>query len=202
MRLCLCICVTLRVWNKITDADILQAQCLLTHLPLVPHMGVNKSCQHWPIRHQVIINKNGVLLLIGTPGTNFSEILIKAQNFSVTKMHLIKKVWEMAAIFWWDEFTMRVNKSYESAKVSPRLFSWCLIGAIGIRTWAFIHLTVRRLTARSREVSKPRDSCLDFSNRSEIWKPSRQISERYDHYNTQSRGFETSRDLAVRRLTA
>ena len=29
-----------------------------------------------------------------------------------------------------------------------------------------------------------------------------QISERYDHYNTQSRGFETSRDLAVRRLTA
>ena len=27
------------------------------------------------------------------------------------------------------------------------------------------------------------------------------ISERYDHYNTQSRGFETSRDWAVRRLT-
>ena len=29
-----------------------------------------------------------------------------------------------------------------------------------------------------------------------------QISVRNDHYNTQSRGFETSRDLAVRRLTA
>ena len=29
-----------------------------------------------------------------------------------------------------------------------------------------------------------------------------QISERYDHYNTQSRSFKTSRDLAVRRLTA
>ena len=29
-----------------------------------------------------------------------------------------------------------------------------------------------------------------------------QISERYNHYNIQSRGFETSRDLAVRRLTA
>ena len=28
-----------------------------------------------------------------------------------------------------------------------------------------------------------------------------QISERCDYYNTQSRGFETSRDLAVRRLT-
>ena len=29
-----------------------------------------------------------------------------------------------------------------------------------------------------------------------------QTSERYDHYNIQSRGFETSRDLALRRLTA
>ena len=29
-----------------------------------------------------------------------------------------------------------------------------------------------------------------------------QFSERYDHCNIQSRGFETSRDLAVRRLTA
>ena len=28
------------------------------------------------------------------------------------------------------------------------------------------------------------------------------ISERYDHYSVQSRGFDTSRDLAVRRLTA
>ena len=29
-----------------------------------------------------------------------------------------------------------------------------------------------------------------------------QTSERYDYYNTQSRDFETSRDLAIRRLTA
>ena len=51
---------------------------------------------------------------------------------------------------------------------------------------------------------------LDFSNCSEIWQATRQqrfldacpILERYDHYNIQSRGFETSRDLAVRRLTA
>ena len=32
-----------------------------------------------------------------------------------------------------------------------------------------IHRVERRLTARSREVSKPRDSGLDFSNRFEIW---------------------------------
>ena len=50
----------------------------------------------------------------------------------------------------------------------------------------------------------------DFSNSSEIWQASRQqrcqvacqISERCDHDNIQSRGFGTSRDLAVRRLTA
>ena len=55
------------------------------------------------------------------------------------------------------------------------------------------------LTARSREDSKPRDSGLDFSNRSEIWEAPRQyrsrdacpIAEQYDHYDTQSRGFET-----------
>ena len=53
-------------------------------------------------------------------------------------------------------------------------------------------------------------SGLDFFNCSEIWQAPRQqrcrdacqISELNDHYNTQSRGFETSRDLSVRRLIA
>ena len=48
-----------------------------------------------------------------------------------------------------------------------------------------------------------RDSGLDISNRSDIWQTPRQPrcrdacqnSERYDLYNVQSRGFETSRDL-------
>ena len=51
-----------------------------------------------------------------------------------------------------------------------------------------------------------RDSGSNISNRSEIWQAPRQsccrdacqMSERYDRYNIQSRGFETSRDLAVR----
>ena len=41
-----------------------------------------------PIRHQAIIWTNTGLLAIGPLGTNFSEILIKIQNFSFTKMHL------------------------------------------------------------------------------------------------------------------
>ena len=68
---------------------------------------------------------------------------------------------------------------------------------------------VRHLTLRYHEVSKPRDSSSNFSNRSDIWQASWQqrcqdacqMSERYDHYNIHSRGFQTSRDLAVRSLT-
>ena len=61
---------------------------------------------------------------------------------------------------------------------------------------------------RSHEVSKPRDSTLDFFIRSEIWQAPRQqrcrdsckISERCAHHNIQSRGFETPREAM--RLTA
>ena len=73
-----------------------------------------------------------------------------------------------------------------------------------------IYSLTGHLTARSREVSKPRDSSLDFSNRSDLWQTPRQrrcrdaceISERYDYYYIKSRRFETSRDLAVRRYAA
>ena len=63
---------------------------------------------------------------------------------------------------------------------------------------------------RSHKDSKPRDPGLYFSNHSESWQAHRQqccrdagqISERYDQYNIQSRGFEISRALAVRRLAS
>ena len=42
---------------------------------------------------------------------------------------------------------------------------------------ASIHKADRRLTARCREASKPRDSGLYFSNRSEIWQATQQRSE-------------------------
>ena len=66
-----------------------------------------------------------------------------------------------------------------------------------------------RLAARSEEASMSRDSGLNISNRHEIWQAHRQQrcraacqnSEKYNNYNTQTRGIETSRDLAVRRLS-
>ena len=66
----------------------------------------------------------------------------------------------------------------------------------------------RRLSVRSRKVSKPRDLYLELSDRYEIWQALRQqccrcacqISKRYGNLKYQSRGFETLRDLMERRL--
>ena len=41
-----------------------------------------------PILRQAIIKTHAELLLIGPLGTNFSEIIIKMQNFQFTKMPL------------------------------------------------------------------------------------------------------------------
>ena len=73
---------------------------------------------------------------------------------------------------------------------------------IALRLDTLGHYADGRLT---RKISKTGDSDLDFSNRSVIRQARRQqrcreacqISERYDHYNIGSRGFETSRDLTV-----
>ena len=83
-----------------------------------------------------------------------------------------------------------------------------LLYDIAVRTWALSQYPKRRLSVRSRKVSKPRDLYLKLSDRSEIWQALRQhccrcacqISKRYDNLKYQSRGFETSRDLTKRRL--
>ena len=75
------------------------------------------------------------------------------------------------------------------------------------------HLFAKRtdnLTAWFRNGSKSWYSGLDFSNRSNILQTHQQqicrdaclISEEYDHYDIQYRGFETPRDLTVRRPSA
>ena len=56
----------------------------------------------------------------------------------------------------------------------------------------------RRLSVRSRKVSKPRDLYLKLSDRSDC--SACQISTRYDNLKYPSRGFETLRDLTKRRL--
>ena len=74
--------------------------------------------------------------------------------------------------------------------------------------WTPFQYPIRRLTVRSRKVSKSRDLYLELSDRCEIWQAPRQqgcrsacqISKRCDNLNYQSRGLDTSRDLTIRRL--
>ena len=67
------------------------------------------------------------------------------------------------------------------------------------------HLFNKRADVLTQEIVKTRISGLDFFNCSEMCRThrqqrcrdARQIAERVNQYNIQSRGFETSRDLAV-----
>ena len=114
-----------------------------------------------------------------------------------------------------------INRTRRSCQRNNReKFRW--IRSFGTKQ-AYKEITVPRRSIRigiqrhyslsgktSREVSKSRDSGLDFSNPSGIWQAPRQqccrnacqMSERYDHYSIKSRGFETSRDRTVRRPPA
>ena len=75
---------------------------------------------------------------------------------------------------------------------------------------ASIHWAVRRLTAKIRTVSKPREWVLWLLYRSKIWQASRQrccwgacqISERFGKFKPDSRGLETSWYLVVRHPSA
>ena len=83
----------------------------LTHLPIVLHIciyavnrvSIGSDSGLSPIRRQAIITGS---LSIGPLGTNFTEILMKIQNFSLTKMHL-----KISSAKWrpycpgWDECT-------------------------------------------------------------------------------------------------
>ena len=79
----------------------------LTHLPLVPHICVSDSGQHW-FRWWLVaysapshyLNKLGVIAS-GPSGTNYNDIFIKIQNVSFTKMENASEniVCEMVAIF-------------------------------------------------------------------------------------------------------
>ena len=75
--------------------------CLLTHWGRVMHICVGNLTIIGPDngllpgRHQAIIWTNAGILLIGPWGTNFSEILIGIQTFSLQKMQL-----KMASAKW------------------------------------------------------------------------------------------------------
>ena len=90
--------------------------------------------------------------------------------------------------------------------VANQTKTWTLCTLLGMIPWAPSQYPKRRLSVRSRKVSKPRDLYLELSDRSEIWQALRQqccrcacqISKRNDKLKYQSRGFETLRDLTIK----
>ena len=60
---------------------------------------------------------------------------------------------------------------YEDIQLYPGFIGLTLVQAMA---WAPFQYPIRRLTVRSREVSKPRDWCLKLSDRSAIWQTPRQ----------------------------
>ena len=68
---------------------------LLTRIPLMLHIWVSESGQHWFKWWLVAYSAPSYYLnqcwvmSIAPVETNFSEILIKIQNFSLTKMHIV-----------------------------------------------------------------------------------------------------------------
>ena len=69
-------CNTLTHWGRVTHI------CVNNLTIIVSDNGLS------PNRRQVITRTNDGILLIGSLGTNFSEILIKINTFSLKKMHL------------------------------------------------------------------------------------------------------------------
>ena len=94
------------------------------------------------------------------------------------------------------------------SRVQHQTIIWTTVNTVDHTDRAPSQYPKRRLSVRSRKVSKPRDLCLELSYRSEIWQALRQqccrcacqISKRYKNVKYQSRGFETLRDLTKRRL--
>ena len=83
------------------------------------------------------------------------------------------------------------------------LSTWLSSGFDTQNTRALFQYPIRCLIVRSHKVLKTRDLYSELSDYSEIWQCCQhacQISKQYDNLNCQSHGFETSRNLTIRRL--
>ena len=88
--------ITITIWVVVQLVDIngMVKSCVLTHWGRVTHICVSdvtiigSDNGFSPGRHQAIILTNAKLLLNGSLGTHFSEILIEILSFSFKKMCL------------------------------------------------------------------------------------------------------------------
>ena len=126
---------------------------------ILEHCRQNLDGQHWP--HVIFTDESRISIY------HFGFIFLGCDNAIAFQMHdetfgnchhISRGGWPWAHQQIWDEISVDGSSRMRVCKHAAALTI--------IR--ASIHLAVRRLTTRSREVSKPRDSGLNFSNRSEI----------------------------------
>ena len=157
-------------------------------------------------RCQPIIWTNAGILLIGPLGTNFSGILIEVHIFSFWETHF-----KMPSVKWRPfcpglHVIMKVvHAEFLSIREHGNAFAYQIIlhSEMTLGLCSLNGKTSYRKISWSLEAAR-----FEFKLFQSLWNlagtsaAACQISERYDHWNIQSLGFETSRDLAVRRLTA
>ena len=87
-----------------------------------------------PGRRQAIIWTNAGILLIGTLGTNFSEILIRIQTFSYMKMHL-----KMSSVKW-RPFCLGLNvlTNGDQSKMADILQAKNELSFIQVKAWCWL----------------------------------------------------------------
>ena len=117
-----------------------------------------------PIRRQAIIWTNAVLLSIGPLGTHLSEILIKIQNFSLTKMHL--KILSMKWRPFWpggDELTG--SEASGNTQCAAR-FVWDIIGfrQLQFRLLTVLSLALMTLHCFKQNLSHFQDNTWTIAN--------------------------------------
>ena len=140
----------------------------LTHWGWVTHISVGKLTIIGsdnglsPGRRQAFIITTAGILLIGTLGTNFSEILSEIYTFSFKKMHLKMSSGR------WRPFCLGLNElthcgllmPYDTIGLGQYWFRWCLVAwrhqAINWTNidWSVVSFCVTHLRAISKEMFK------------------------------------------------
>ena len=132
-----------------------------------------------PIRCQGNIYTNARLLSIGPLGTNFSDIIIKMQNFSFTQMHLQ---------MWSGGYVVQVDMSWWHA--------WVITSEKRHRVWSFIYPLIPVWIFSDRTTSERLNIFMQITInpvafRREIlkqWKSGRLASSIIEYFTTLCRG--------------
>ena len=108
---------------------ITKGNCL-THWRRVTHKCIGNLTINYsenglaPTRHQAIISTNAWILVIGTFGTNFSEIFIKIRIFTFKKMHLKRsKMHLKRSPGKWMPFCLGLNELNHPGKKNHKYFT-------------------------------------------------------------------------------